>query len=154
MKINGGFRLSGINNIIVIVCMVMPIRIILCLACSLGNFTVCVVEYFYIHMIHCRGCFVWEENSERREGAYSRQGNIQLAVTEDVCGQVYANFIKGATLRFVDSHGKGRQYGKLLALKLKRILLSCCAVDAWKEKHSRLICLVLLNELTLEDKRV
>ena len=105
-------------------------------------------------MIHGGGCFFWEENSERREGAYSRECNIQLAVTEDVCGQVYASFIKGATLRFVDSHCKGRQYGELLVLKLKRILLSCRTVDARKEKHSRLICLGLGDELTLEDKRV
>jgi hypothetical protein len=39
-------------------------------------------------------------------------------------------------------------------LKLKRILLRCSGVDAGQEKHSRIICGGLVDELTLEDKRV
>ena len=76
----------------------MSFGIVQWLACMVRDVAVRVIEYFDIHMIHGGRCSFWEEDSERRKRAYSRQCDVQLTVTEDVRGQVNANLIKRATL--------------------------------------------------------
>ena len=62
---------------------------------------------------------VVEQNSHGIRISHMAQGNIKLAMAEDILRQVNTNKVKSLTLGFIHCHGKARSYGELMPFKCK-----------------------------------